>query len=294
MNNKIYCLIVFTILIFASCNSYQIVNGNYSFSLQNENYWRNVATARQIFIINTSELLIQDIKLNEYYEYDIHVINTLKGIYQERVQFNIFMDEENYNYIMSLCDFEKIIIFLINTYDGYGYNNYLADYFIENAIIGYTKEEESIITSEISLQNDIINNKLYENFDINKRLYNKVKGYISNITNVLFEKKSFKQLEEMGEAGIPYIILLLDNFKTLPIKSIILENKSEYAFEATRHYGPELVIDALTAILNQITGEDFGSIYNGEATQEERTLVLNGWRVYLYKLIHNNKSKNCA
>jgi hypothetical protein len=93
----------------------------------------------------------------------------------------------------------------------------------------------------------------------------------------------------MDEIGVPYIILLMDNFQTLPIRSIILQNKSEYALEAYRQYGPELVIDALAAILNQITRENFGEIYNGEATQEERILVLNGWRIYLYKLIQNRR-----
>ncbi|MDR2717889.1 MAG: hypothetical protein LBB89_07495 [Treponema sp.] len=274
-------------LLFIFCITPHIGSQNNSFVLQNENYWKNIAEAGQILIINTSELSVQNIKLNEYYEYDIQIMNTLKGAERERIQFNVFMKEENYDYIMSLAGTEKVIVFLINTYDGYGYNNYLANYFIKDAIIKYTDETERIIVNEIYLQDDIINNKLYENFNIDKRLYARVNRYINNTTNILFEHGSFKQLEKTGEKGVPYIILLMNNFKTLPVKSIRLENKSKYAFEAYRHYSPELVIDALTAILNQITGEDFGSIYNGEAAQEERILALNGWRIYLYKLIKN-------
>ena len=274
-------------LLFISCGTSQTGNRSYSFIIENENYWRNIAEASQIFIINTSELLVQNVKMNEYHEYDVQIINTLKGAGQERVRFRVFMRENNYNYIMSLAGVEKAIIFLLNTYDGYGHNNYLASYFAENAIIRHTNETENIIANEISLQKNIIDNKLYENFNIDKKMYSRVNQYINNTTNILLENNSFKQLEEMGENGVPYIILLMDNFKTLPIKSITLENKGENAFEGYRHYGPELVIDALAAILNQITGEDFGSIHNGDAAQEERILALNGWRIYLYKLIQN-------
>jgi hypothetical protein len=49
-----------------------------------------------------------------------------------------------------------------------------------------------------------------------------------------------------------------------------------------RHYGPEKVVDALAAILNQITGQDFGFIYNG-ATDSERTETIQGWRDFLKK-----------
>ena len=273
-------------LLFISCGTSQTGNRSYSFIIENENYWRNIAETSQIFIINTSELLVQNVKMNEYHEYDVQIINTLKGAGQERVRFRVFMRENNYNYIMSLAGVEKAIVFLLNTYDGYGHNNYLASY-TENAIIGHTNETENIIASEIYLQNNIIANKLYENFNIDKKMYSKVNQYINNTTNILLENNSFKQLEKLGEIGVPYIILLMDNFETLPIKSIILENNWEDAFESYRQYGPELVIDALAAILNQITGEDFGSIHNGDAAQEERILALNGWRIYLYKLIQN-------
>ena len=40
------------------------------------------------------------------------------------------------------------------------------------------------------------------------------------------------------------------------------------------------VVDALAAILNQITGQDFGFIYNG-ATDAERTKAIQGWRDWL-------------
>jgi hypothetical protein len=284
---KFGSFILLFILILISCNNLENKKKYNHIVFENDNYWRKIATARQIIVINNSELLNKKVKMNEYYEYNVHINKIFKGITQENIRFNIFMKEENYNYINSFDRSSEIILFLVNTYDGYGYNNYLADYYIENAIIKYTKETEEIIVNEILLQDDIINKKLFENIIIDNNLYNEVNNYIINITNISFEHNSFEKLEDMGKIAVPYIILLLDNFNELPIKSIVLRNKSKNAFEANRQYSPKLVIDALTAILNQITGERFGSIYNGEATQEERILVLKGWRVYLYKLYHN-------
>jgi hypothetical protein len=286
MRIKADIFLFFVIIIFSSCVTSN--NRDISSFIQNENYWKTIATAHQIVIINVSELQVQNVKLDLYFKYEIQIVKSLKGNSQDNIQFNVFMKEENYNFIMSLDESEKVIVFLVNTYDGYGYNNYLADYFIEYSIIEYTNETESIIAKELLLQNDIVNNNLYENFKIDKKLFNKVKRHINNTENIFLQNNSFERLEEMGMDGVPYIILLLDNFRLLPIKSITLRNYSANAFEGYRHYGPELVIDALTAILNQITGESFGNIENGEATQEERTLVLNGWRIYLYKLINNN------
>ena len=298
MNKKIDFFIIFATLIFFSCyftkntdedDLPEMPKREFPFEISDENYWRNIATATRIFIANTSDLIIENAIPNEYYEYNIQIIKTLRGIKQEKIRFKIYMKEENCNYINSLNDSKKVILFLTNSYDGYGYNNYFSGYFIEKAVIKYTSEIENIINKEIALQNDIINNKLYENFDIDSKLYQKVSRYITNTTNSSLEHKSFEQLEELGAKGVPYIILLLDNFEKLPIGEISLENKSENAFEYYRHYSPELVIDALDAILNQITGENFGTIVNGEATQEMRISVLNGWRIYLYKLIHNNQ-----
>jgi hypothetical protein len=45
----------------------------------------------------------------------------------------------------------------------------------------------------------------------------------------------------------------MNNYQELPIRWMTLENKFPDAFETVRHYGPYLVIDALAAILGQIT-----------------------------------------
>jgi len=46
-----------------------------------------------------------------------------------------------------------------------------------------------------------------------------------------------------------------------------------------RHYAPQVVVDALAAILNQITGQHFGFIYNG-ATEVERAKTIQGGAIF--------------
>lgn len=92
---------------------------------------------------------------------------------------------------------------------------------------------------------------------------------------------NFKKLEELGQEAVPAIIYLMDDFRRLPIQSISLECPPGW-FEALRHYSPDRVVDALAAILNQITGQSFGTmIYNG-ASKKERKLTIDGWRIYLH------------
>lgn len=55
-----------------------------------------------------------------------------------------------------------------------------------------------------------------------------------------------------------------------------LANETPGAFEGRRHYSPNAVHDALAAVLNQLTGENFVFVYNG-ATQQERESNRRKW-----------------
>jgi hypothetical protein len=90
----------------------------------------------------------------------------------------------------------------------------------------------------------------------------------------------FDQLIAKGPDAVPTIIALMDDRRRLAVPAISLVNKSPDAFEGMRHYGPALMVDALSAVLNQITGEHFGFIYNG-ASDAERRATVTAWRQYL-------------
>ena len=96
------------------------------------------------------------------------------------------------------------------------------------------------------------------------------------------EQQAFSDIEALGCAAVPAIIKRMDDRRNLPDHRISLRNKSPDAFEGMRHYDPQVVVDALAAILNQVTGQSFGDIYNG-ATDKERTNTIQGWRDFLRK-----------
>ena len=113
--------------------------------------------------------------------------------------------------------------------------------------------------------------------DVEKR----VKSLIEKMVNRSTEKRAFADLEAMGCSAVPAIIANMDDRRKLPDPNIALKNKMPGAWEAQRFYGPEKVVDALDAILNQQTGHT-GAIYNG-GTDEERTKAVKGWREWLAK-----------
>ncbi|MCL2521088.1 MAG: hypothetical protein FWE37_08850 [Spirochaetaceae bacterium] len=264
----------------------------------NDNYWRHIARSSQIVVVNTAELFANgitqpiveitrsgiSIMRANYQQFTVKVQDTLKGETQEEITFKIFIDEEVYNYLTTLQQTEQVIVFLV--YVAELSSNYLANYFIEAGLMAYTAERKTTIKNEVLWHKQIVEENLYTDFTVDENLYAKVAGYIANTTNSSRQFEAFESLEYLDQVAVPYIILQLNNFNNLAIRGISLRNNWPGAFEGIRHYGPHLVIDALTAILNQITGESFGSIYNG-GSHEERLLALNGWRVYLYKLLNN-------
>lgn len=122
------------------------------------------------------------------------------------------------------------------------------------------------------------------------QIHKRVASLIEKMLNEKTEHRAFADLEALGCPAVPAIIERMDDQRSLPDPRISLTNKSPDAFEGLRHYGPQKVVDALAAILNQVTGQDFGFIYNG-ATDAERKKAVEGWRDFLHKTPH---SKLCA
>ncbi len=151
---------------------------------------------------------------------------------------------------------------------------------------GYTPDalrpatEQSIgeIKAEILRQVDIL--RLWR-ADTTLPHFEEVRALIAHLGHVsgAEQQRVFDQLEALGYPAVPAIIAQMDNRQPLLTHSISLVNHAKNAFEGMRHYGPDQVVDALDAILNQITGESFGSIQNGGSDREREASVA-GWRVY--------------
>ncbi len=117
-----------------------------------------------------------------------------------------------------------------------------------------------------------------------------VAALIAKMLDKSTERQAFRDLEALGCAGVPAIIGQMDDRRTLPDPNITLSNNYPEAFEETRSYKPKVVVDALAAILSQITGQDFEFIYNG-ASESQRKKTIQGWRNFLR---NRPASKSCG
>ena len=150
-----------------------------------------------------------------------------------------------------------------------------------NALQPFDREVVSRLQEEVAYQQTVLKNFETEIKTSELAHYEQVKRLIQDLTIGRKQLDNFNTLEQLGEEAVPAIIYLMDDFRKLPIKRISLENPPGF-FELQRHYSPERVVDALAAILNQITGTGFGTmIYNG-ASNKERQRTIDGWRIYLH------------
>ena len=129
---------------------------------------------------------------------------------------------------------------------------------------------------------------LAENDDIAARVH-------SGIEHVLAAKSqdaqqmAFDSIVSLGCPAVPAIVDQLDDRRVLPLAYLKLDNISPDRFEAFRQYGPEVMTDALAAILNHITLWDCGFIFNG-APELERVKTVQCWQ----KFVRDTPVKNCG
>ncbi len=82
------------------------------------------------------------------------------------------------------------------------------------------------------------------------------------------QDNALKELQTLGNQAVPYVVGHLNDMRPLAKGKISLANRASNAFEGLRHYSPDTVHDALSAVLNQETGENFVFVYNGATPQE--------------------------
>jgi hypothetical protein len=253
-----------------------------------EHYWPIIAQSTDIYvndITDKKKTIPDDMELKKYHEINFPVVQALKGERCENISVRIYLETENVCHFKSFYNGRRAILFVKKLYDRHksGYDNYFANYKTERSLIFFESTLADSIAAEVEFQCEILQKALYANFFADEELGEKVKSLIGDMTDAEKETQAFEELEKLGKAAVPYIILSMDNFNELPIKRISLINNFPGAFEGVRHYGPHLVVDALAAILNQINGESFGNISNGsDTTNAQRNHAIDGWRIYLY------------
>ena len=248
--------------------------------------WINIAKSPYILTgtiqVDTNEIKKIQKAGGAYIEIDARIDSILKGdIPSKEIIINEYIDgmkeeaSDRSNSNLFLFNGKKSIVTLALGYSG--------GYYLESI---FPEADEVKIKEEIAKQNEIITSNAHEKICPTVQHSSKVKKLIENM---LVESKAtgaYTELEKLGFQAVPAIICQMDDRRELAVQGISLENKSPQAWEAFRHYSPELVVDVLEAILNQITGKSFGSIHNG-GTEEERANTVNGWRIYLWHLFND-------
>lgn len=84
------------------------------------------------------------------------------------------------------------------------------------------------------------------------------------------QERAFDELLLLEPGSAPYLVGLLGDQRQLPRRNITIENPPSVSFERYRTYSPEVAHDAISAILNHITGENFVFVYNGASNAERR------------------------
>lgn len=172
------------------------------------------------------------------------------------------------------------VLFLISVDNSGTRGIYFAGH-TPQAIQPYSQEFADQVSAEVLAQKQIIDQFARMFHPEEEPSYAKVRPLIEAMVHRSTEKQVFSKLEALGKDAVPAMIMLMDDRRELPVKEISLRNPAG-AFEPFRVYGPQVVVDAVAAILNQITDEDFGTIVHG-ATERERRAAIDGWRVYLYR-----------
>lgn len=88
----------------------------------------------------------------------------------------------------------------------------------------------------------------------------------------------FIELEALGEGAASAIVAQMDDRRPLAVARLSLGATRTGARE--RSHQPTLMIDALAAMLEQITGQRFGAPYD-DGRESQRRLALDGWRLYV-------------
>lgn len=259
--------------------------------------WRVVAQSH-VIVTGTLQVPVESVRKSissKKYEYvQINVIcdQVLKAKARKTISVRWYTEPNEYSpsaeRVMAL-DGKKVILFLVEADDEAA----KGFYFVSGTFCALSEANTGLverIRSEVKMQRDLSEGlaKVFPPKD--EPLYAKVKGLIEATTHKDTQMAAFRDLEALGPKGVPAIILLMDDRRRLGEGAISLRNAPSH-WEGIRHYRPETVTDAMAAILNQITGDSFGCIYNGGSERERREAV-NGWRIYLYHRKSAELSRN--
>lgn len=87
----------------------------------------------------------------------------------------------------------------------------------------------------------------------------------------------FERLESLGDAAATAMVMQMNDRRPLAVPRLSLG--SGKGPNSRRRHEPQLMIDALAAMLEQVTGQRYGQPYAG-GRESQRQLAYDGWRLY--------------
>ena len=254
---------------------------------QGERIWQVVAKSH-VIVVGTLQVPVEAIRKSisaknyEYVQLTVRCDDVLKATAATTLPVRWYTEPREYSpspqRILAL-DGKKAILCLLES-DGEATKGF---YFADGAPCALSEANAGLVErvrSEVKAQQELLEHFTKAFPPKDEPLYWQVKGLIDAITHKDTQMAAFGDLEALGPKAVPAIILLMDDRRELAEKAISLRNPPGQ-WEGIRHYAPKTVTDAMAAILNQITAEDFGMIENG-GTERERREAVNGWRIYLH------------
>ncbi|MCB9797061.1 MAG: hypothetical protein H6741_30620 [Alphaproteobacteria bacterium] len=92
---------------------------------------------------------------------------------------------------------------------------------------------------------------------------------------------AWNDLYAIGLRAAPAVVRQMDDRRPVGAEALPLHKRQQDAGQAA-HFGPELVVDALSGMLNELVGVAFGAIMNG-ASEPERIAEVRAWRIWRMK-----------
>lgn len=246
--------------------------------------WRLIAKSplilRGVMTVPTEEFN-ESRQYNEFkfINLQLKVIEVLKGNLAEsniqiKYQAKGRSDAPNPDFILSMN--QKDAIFFLEYND---WPNWKGIYFTNHppseALQKFTKQLIQEIKREITKQERMI-----KDLKICKSETLPYQNDVKLLIKEMFVKESaamaYNKLSLLDSNAVPALVCNLDNRQQLPLQTLIFSKMPGFTIQ----YHPKVAIDALAAILNKITEENFGRIYNG-GSERERDQLLWSWRVWL-------------
>lgn len=249
---------------------------------EGEEVWRYIAGAEVVVSGVMHLALDQPRERSTYWEIPVDDVTVLKGTPPASLRMRHWavdsgvLDNEG---VPSLANKPALLFLQASEYG-------LYHLFALDALMPATAENVAMVKAEIAAQRSRV-----AAWRPDRRLphYAEVEGLVERIAAIKSrgrpggrgrstQEAAFLKLEQLGEPAVAAIINQMDDRRPLAFPQISLRNMSPQAFEGIRHYGPELIVDALDAILNQLVGFG-GTLVNG-ATEARRRNAVDAWRVY--------------